>query len=340
MIGLDKVSADIVRRTEQQMIAERDEVVEKARHLLEQDKVAEAREALAALEFGTVDEKTLQATDPWLRAMAGGRTIVASCDPTRRPGAGEVVIIYGNYPHTYENVVVNNPIRRHVADFWELEHDIVEHDERWAGVDRIFVINLQGRPDRLDSVMRELAQAAAPLDRVSLIRASTPRPGDPDYLGGSLACLRSHSAALRSALEMSAEHVLILEDDFIFSSDVEQHLDDLRGFLDRGYDYWVCLVSSSKYGHVLPNDDLVNTTYQECTNAGGYLISRAGLSQVLPLFRDSHERLGETGEPRFAADRCWAVLQPSGKFLAFRHKWGFQAANFSDIEGEITRTRD
>jgi hypothetical protein len=42
----------------------------------------------------------------------------------------------------------------------------------------------------------------------------------------------------------------------------------------------------------------------------------------------------------YAADRCWSVLQPSGKFFVFSRKFGFQAAGFSDIEGKITRYLD
>ena len=84
-------------------------------------------------------------------------------DPHRRPDPNEVVIIYGNYPHAFSNVIVNNPIDVHAADFWRFRHDRVESDTRWAGVDEIFIINVEERPDRLDSALRELTSARAPL---------------------------------------------------------------------------------------------------------------------------------------------------------------------------------
>ncbi len=61
----------------------------------------------------------------------------------------------------------------------------------------------------------------------------------------------------------------------------------------------------------------------------------------MPVFENAAERLVESLDTlSYAADRCWAVLQPSGKFLVFRRKIGFQAASFSDIYRSISRYLD
>jgi hypothetical protein len=330
--------------TTAELLALRDRIVADAQRRFDERDIDRAAATLRELETATIDERTLGLTDPFLPALLDGRSLVASFDPARKPGEDEVVIIYGNYPHAFENVVVNNPIRRHVADFWDFAYDRVEYDERWEAVDRIFIINAAQRRDRYDAVLRELAQARAPLHRVTRIEAVQLRRRrlgrrlSRDQLGG-IGCISSHIEALRAARSAGFAHTLILEDDFCFTSDLDQHLEDLGTFFARDYDYWICLLSTSKYGAVEPMDDLLARTYQECTNASAYLVSRPGLDSLLPVRESALVRLRK-GERGISNDMCWSVLQPSGKFFVFRRKFGFQVSSLSDIEGSIARYLD
>lgn len=155
---------------------------------------------------------------------------------TRKPAENEVVIVDGHFPYSFENVVVSNPILRHVASFGELPYDVVEADPRWNGVARIAIINADYRLDRYDAVMRELAMAHAPLDRVLCQTAVFESVTKDSQLNGNVGCLKSHLAALRLADPRPGEHVLILEDDFCFTSDLATHLNDLASFIERSYD--------------------------------------------------------------------------------------------------------
>jgi GR25 family glycosyltransferase involved in LPS biosynthesis len=151
----------------------------------------------------------------------------------------------------------------------------------------------------------------------------------------------SHIAILERLRQAPPRHTLVLEDDFCFTSDLARHLDDLRVFVDRAYDYWVCLLGTSKYGPVVDRDDLVSYSLQPCTNTEGYLVSPAGIEALLPVWRRALESLVETRDClRFAVDRSWSELQASGKFLVFRRKMGFQASSLSCIEREIARYFD
>jgi GR25 family glycosyltransferase involved in LPS biosynthesis len=134
---------------------------------------------------------------------------------------------------------------------------------------------------------------------------------------------------------------LILEDDFSFTSDLEEHLTDLRMFLARNYDYWICLIATSKFGAIEPIDDLMARCHQPCTNTAGYLVSPSGRQQLIPIFARAAARLRDTKDVEsYAVDRCWSLLQASGKFLVFRRKFGFQASSFSNLEARILRNLD
>ena len=135
--------------------------------------------------------------------------------------------------------------------------------------------------------------------------------------------------------------MLVLEDDFCFTSDLEVHLVDLERFYARNYDYWICLIATSKYGEIVPIDDLLAVSLQRCTNTGGYLASKTGIDQLLPVYRKALTQLEATGDcVTNAVDRCWSVLQPSGKFVVFRRKFGFQVSSYSNIEHSVSRYLD
>jgi GR25 family glycosyltransferase involved in LPS biosynthesis len=321
----------------------RDRVIREATQCFGRAQPDAAIALLRNLEFAPIDATTLRLTDPFLRQfIARGRKIVASFDPARIPSLDEIVIIYGNYPHIFDNIVVNNPMKRHIASFWDIEHDVIEHDERWNPVEQIYVINADSRLDRRDSIFRELSLARAPFGRITRIPAIVPSdPSLSPQLSGTIGCLRSHIEVLRRALARGLDHILVLEDDFCFTSDLNHHMQDLHQFFERRYSYWICLLATSKHGKINQKDDLVSLSLQKCTNAGAYLVSRDGLEQLLPVWETALERLTNTGDTlQYAADRSWSVLQDSGKFLVFRRKFGFQTASYCDIEGSVSRYLD
>ncbi len=319
----------------------RDELIAEASCRFAQSDIAGGMTALTKLRWATIDSETLARTDPYLAQISAGKRIVATCDPRRIPAENEIVIVYGNYPHIFENVVVNNPIKRHVATFGEFNYHEVEYDRRWDGVGQIYIINADHRPDRYDAVLRELASARAPFHRITRIPAIRDETTRLPPVDGQIGCLRSHIETLRRAKAEGLAHTLVLEDDFCFTTEIDAHMDDLQTFLRRGYEYLICLLATSKYGRIIAKDDLVSFSLQPCTNTGAYLVSAAGIDQLLPVQEFALERLKETHDTvTYSVDRCWSVLQASGQFLVFRRKFGFQSSSFSDIERSISRYLD
>lgn len=345
-IGQNKVSAFSGANFEDPRVTTDRLLVQSSALAVEGNCVA-ALQLLKQLENATVDEGALANSDVIVRkCLATGTRVVATCDPARVPSENEHVVIYGSYPISYQSLLVNKVARRHSSFFWTLQHDVVESHAAWAAIDHIYIINIPSRVDRLDAVLNELARAQAPLDRIERVPAAVPSERSTAAVVASkqlrhAACLMSHISVLERARDSGHSHILVLEDDFCFTSDVAVHLRDLRDFFQRNYDYWICLLASNKYGVVVPKDDLIAYSLQPCTNTAAYLVSASGIDRLLPVWSAALQNLKDSGVIElYAIDRSWCSLQSSGRFFLFRRKMGYQRSSWSDIEFEIARNFD
>ena len=98
-----------------------------------------------------------------------------------------------------------------------------------SGIDRIFFINLDHRTDRRVEIENELDIKGLEYERFPAIRHET--------IGG-VGCGRSHIGVLRLAKERGYKRILVLEDDFMFTTD---SLDIIKKLDDITFD--VCLLS-------------------------------------------------------------------------------------------------
>jgi len=295
------------------------------------------RDALSDKQYLNIDDDFLKSTDKFLSVLRKDKSLVASFDYNRTPKDHEIVVIFGNYPHDFRNVIINNPIRRNFVDFKNFEFDVVESAPCWTNVDAIFIINLDSRVDRYYSTMRELTRMSAPLQKVQRISAVRETGDfDPDC-AGAVGCLKSHIKAIEMAIQLNVKHALILEDDFTFTDEIDYNKHKIASFFGRRYRYNICLLGTSKYGELIDVDDIVSASIQPCTNTEGYFVSRDGLDKLLTCFKDGLNNLIQTRDHRrFAADRCWASLQDRRTFFAFKERIGLQSPGFSDIENAIT----
>ena len=306
-------------------------------------------ELLESLEGRAVDEALIKDFDRYRGFLYPERRLVASVEVGRRPGPDEQLILFGNFAPSFKSLVIHNPMLRSFRDFGDFRFDRVESHRCWSGIDRIFIINREDRPDRLYSCMRELVRMGAPLDRIERFSACIERGLPPlatcllawlrrlriRHLRGTLGCLRSHLEVSRIAQARDLHRILVVEDDFCFSDDLEEHQRALGLFIERGYDFDVCLLSTTREGLIEPFDDLVSRSRQSCTNTSAYLVSREGLSKLVACFSEALHRLRKTADTRrYAADRCWTRLQ-GDRFLVFKNNLGFQLPGYSDIEGSI-----
>ena len=294
--------------------------------------------SVQALDGAAIDEDLVRHMDGYRDFFQRGKRMIATTDPARMPAPDEFVVCFGNYPPGYHALPINNPVRRNLLDFfsWDQPFDAVEGHPCWRKVEKCFVINLDERPDRFYTTLRELARVGFPLDRIVRFSGHVAADTGDRRLDGQIGCLRSHLEVVTLVQEEGYPHALVLEDDFGFLDDQDRVRNETAQFFARGYDYDVCLLATSNFGPIEPLDDLVSVTRQRCTNTSGHFISSAGAGKLRACFGEALERLQETGDQmRFAVDRCWTALQGE-RFLVFKRRMGFQLPSFSDIEGRIT----
>lgn len=312
------------------------------RKLMDGGRHQEFRQLLLDMEGAAVDEALIGYVDQYLSHFHAGKRRIATTNPYRQPSADELVVQFGNYPPAFEALAVHNPVRRNILDYWSVPWGFsqIEFSPCWRSVDRVFVINLDGRPDRFYSVVRELARVGVPLDRIVRFPACVYTDADDTQVNGQVGCLTSHLQVSRIAADEGLENVLVVEDDFGFIDDVKHVESAVDAFLARQYSYDVCLLATSKFGPIEPFDDLVSMSRQKCTNTGAYFMSRAGSARLVDCFSGALDQLVATGDClRFAVDRCWSGLQGE-RFLVFRRRLGFQLPGYSDIEKSVTMYLD
>ncbi|MBK6005170.1 glycosyltransferase family 25 protein [Ramlibacter ginsenosidimutans] len=94
----------------------------------------------------------------------------------------------------------------------------------WNLFERIYVINLESRPDRRKEIDEQLRRVGLGLYQppVELFRAVRPDGAGAFETIGARGCFLSHLGVIQDAIQNRLESFLILEDDVDFSDDFEQ----------------------------------------------------------------------------------------------------------------------
>jgi len=250
----------------------------------------------------------------------------------RKPNKDEIVIIYGNFHHSIENLPVTNIIKRHAIYYNDVDHYEFEYDKCWEKISTIYILNLKERRDRYMEIMVELCKINAPLNRIYHYIAIKESIVNDRKIDPHLGACKNHIDVITDFINNENDYCLILEDDITFSSDIDRHKKDLNEFFKREYDFDVCMITASKYWNIKKYDDLLSLSYQLCTTTSGYIISKNSAPKILNVFNDGYELMKKTKDThKYAVDRYWSKIQKDNKFFLFNNKFGYQRCNFSSI---------
>ena len=96
--------------------------------------------------------------------------------------------------------------------------------------DRIVVINLDSRPDRMEAFDTQAKKYGIEYQRFSAV------PADPPKLPPTWACNESHKSVIKQAVEDNVKRLFVFEDDALFVEDFNTKLADLYKELPEDWD--------------------------------------------------------------------------------------------------------
>jgi glycosyl transferase family 25 len=195
-----------------------------------------------------------------------------------------------------------------------------------SDIKHAFYINLLSRPDRKQHVENQLQSIGIKADRFNAIKMTN----------GAIGCSMSHLNIIETAKSNDWEHVLIVEDDILFTNP-DLFVRQFNKFLSNHKDFDVVLIA----GNNLPpyktvDDTCVQVTH--CQTTTGYIVRKHYYDTLIKNYKDGILLLMK--EPHnhnlYAIDKHWFNLQAIHKWYLIIPLSVTQREDYSDIERRPT----
>tara|TARA_Y100000591_G_C21640920_1_gene597794 strand:- start:150 stop:803 length:654 start_codon:yes stop_codon:yes gene_type:complete len=164
-------------------------------------------------------------------------------------------------------------------------------------INKIFIINLESRPDRKEQILNEMKKQNISENNYEFFKAIRPTPEEvmewnpkyceynkryinPDkfvgYTQGCLGCLKSHVEICRIALDRGYENILILEDDTEFVKSIDNLIKYSKG-INNNYDM---LYLAGR--HIHKNNNTISTIKSnDILTTGSYCIKKPAMEYLI-----------------------------------------------------------
>jgi glycosyl transferase family 25 len=195
-----------------------------------------------------------------------------------------------------------------------------------SDIKHAFYINLETRPDRKEHVEKQMELIGIKATRFNAIRLKN----------GALGCSMSHLKILENAKKNNLDHVLIVEDDILFTKP-DIFVIQVNKFLSNHSDFDVVLVAGNNMPPYTEIDDVCIQVIQ-CQTTTGYLVQKHYFDTLIANFREGIQKL--MIEPYrhtlYAIDKYWFSLQKKDKWYLITPLTVTQREDYSDIEQRTT----
>ena len=192
-------------------------------------------------------------------------------------------------------------------------------------------INLDSRNDRREHVDAQLAALKNGMHNLKPERFNAIR-----HANGAIGCSMSHLRCIKLAQEREWDHVLICEDDVLFTQ-VPLFLTQLNKFLATVPDWDVVLLAGNNIPpfHVI-NDACIKVS--NCQTTTAYIVKQHYYDTLIDNYREGIHQLMRTPTQRinYAIDRFWFELQRRDKWFLITPLSVVQREDYSDIEERVT----
>jgi hypothetical protein len=190
--------------------------------------------------------------------------------------------------------------------------------------EKVYVINLDRRPDRYDEFITELVKHKIDVvERFSAIDGNGFIDKNEKLLAGELGVLMSHLEIIKKCKEEKVKNVLILEDDVCFTDEIN-NLDEYMSNTPNDWDF-IYFGGNHKYGQPpqLINDKIIKLNY---TVALQCVAINNSVFDVIEIILSKMEK---------QVDAYYAELHNRFSAYGFYPNMAKQKLGFSDIQNRM-----
>lgn len=195
-----------------------------------------------------------------------------------------------------------------------------------SDIKHAFYINLLSRPDRKQHVERQLQSVGIRGQRFNAIKMPN----------GAIGCSMSHLKIIETAKANNWDHVLIVEDDILFTNP-NLFVQQFNKFLSNHKNFDVVLIAGNNIPPYLTIDDSC-VQVSRCQTTTGYLVQKHYYDILIKNYKDGILFLMK--EPHnhilYAIDKHWFNLQAIHKWYLITPLSVTQREDYSDIEKRPT----
>lgn len=195
-----------------------------------------------------------------------------------------------------------------------------------SDIKHAFYINLHSRPDRRNHVERELKNIGISAERFNALKMDN----------GAIGCSMSHLKLIETAKANNWEHILIVEDDILFT-DTKLFINQFNKFLSNHKSFDVVLIAGNNIPPYKKIDDTcVQVTH--CQTTTGYLVQKHYYDKLITNYKNGILQLMKNPDKpvMYAIDKFWFNLQAIDKWYLIIPLTVTQREDYSDIEKRPT----